>query len=242
MKKYILALALLNTTNNITLAQEKSNGVNFQKLESSSRMDKKVEVVSFLNNKKLTITPLKNKFIDDLQSVINFDKLYYEISKDDNTNRIIVPLKQNSFSQHINKTKQAPFQYLCFRENTSGKIERVDLLLMYPENNKINSLPIGNFVNFESQNGYLENGVYSFIDLNKGDCLSLEIGVENGVRCKGKLYTKEKEVIGNKEFCREWSVYQSTINKDGTVTEKTTQLGVSCTLCPPGFICDKSYK
>ncbi len=195
----------------------------------------KEQILKFLKNSTSKGMPLKNEFLDKIINAADFSKIFEE-RRLGNSTQTIVPLKEVYFSQHINKNKPHPLQYLQINKTDNNEADRALLLLVYPVNKQLKDLPKENFTSFNRQNAPIENGEYIFIELAVGDVKTVVVEVDNGIRWKATNFTPVTKEGMSKE--RSWQTGIYIINKDGTTTDKIVDLGTTTTYCPPGYVCD----
>ncbi len=205
--------------------------------EKTTAKNTKEDIVEWLKSNISSNTPIKNKMINKILENALFDNMHVE-QRDINRVINVVPLKKVYFSQHINIMVPLPFQNLLITENEKGEIEDVVIMLVYPNDKTLKDLPKNTFHDFYYQMENTLDGTYTLITVATGDFKVSEMDIKNGKRVQARGYHTKNVTSQYGRRCKKWSSSIIDYNKDGTINETSKDLGVSCTVCPPGFICD----
>lgn len=239
--KKVGILLLLIICSFFSFAQEKSSSsrVDYSNKykERTTARNTKDNVIKWLKASIEAKAPLKKNMINNVLKNGRFDEMYVENDALNDILYLIVPMKKVYFSQHIDKSKQLPLQYLVVTENGKGELEEGNLILIYPADKDLQKLPKNAIRNYYIQNDNATDGTYALITLYCGDFKSIEVDIKNGRQVEMRGYPSKK-VATSVGTCLEWSFRTTDYNKDGLVKETVKPLGISCTVCPPGFKCD----
>lgn len=186
-------------------------------------------------------TPYKNNIINKVLQNAVFDKMYTEPFRD-NERLIIVPLRQEYFSQHVNKKNPHPLQYLLLVEDANGKIRRGDIVLFNPADHKLKALPKNAFHDFFEEDTFPADGTFAVVTL--GDVKEFEMDYKNGRKAQFRVWHGDKK--GDKEntanrdgmYCTYWYLVTTTYWADGHTEVNVEYLGPSCSTCAPNQLCD----
>lgn len=200
----------------------------------------KESILNYIKNLSKINKPSRTEFIKKIEANIEFDKMYMERRYKDQK-FIIIPMKKVYFSQYANNQTSKPIQYLVVveKDNAKGEIWRADVILIFPKDKSITVLPKNTFQDFAAEKNSQIDGVYTYLNLYFGDVKYAEIKVEQGKKKEFRSWNSKKS---GTDDCHEWTLETTTINEDGSTTEKKENLGKTCTECPPGFKCDPIKK
>lgn len=236
MKKYILKIKLL-----IILGFVSTFSFS-QKIETKEVLTTKLtkeNIMAFINKTNKAKKPFRTNFIKELETNMQFDKMYIERSQID-VQVIVIPLKKNYFSQYAKNSIYKPIQYVLIFEREKQLISRADFLLFFPTDKKITSLPKNAFHDFYYQEQTQIDGTFTLV--NFGDVKQIEMNILNGKRIGDRTWMhKDNFNATGDNDCREWELITTTYNIDG-IKEEKQPLGKTCTECPPGVECDKIKK
>jgi hypothetical protein len=202
-------------------------------------------VSNWLQAKIKPSSPLKNNYINKILDNVQYDKMYVE-QLHTSENLIVIPLKNEYFSQHIKQQKNKPIQYLLLVENAEGKIRRGDLVLFFPENATLQKLPVNYFHQFFMEEDLSVNGTFTLVTL--GDVKQYEVVFKNGKKDNFKLWRSEINTASNAgnnantsptQNCTDWYLV-TTYYLDGIPVYSTSEyVGTTCSGggCPPDTEC-----
>jgi hypothetical protein len=237
MKTYLLILIViisfksLNAQIALAPVMEKPSKENREPLKTSLT---KSSILSYIKLIERDNKSFGKAFIQKIEENMDYDKMYLERRYSDQI-FVIIPLKKVYFSQHAINKKYSPIQYVVVVENEKdkGKVSRVDLLLIFPKDKSITSLPKNAFFDFASQNLTQVDATYTYV--NFGDVKQFELTIENGKRVSDITWSFKEN---NGDNCRLWTMDFFDYNKTGAKAFVKKDLGKTCTNCPPGFVCD----
>lgn len=194
---------------------------------------KSADVINWLEKNKNPLTPHKNSTIQNLLQNLEFDKIHV-VRFNRSEKLIIIPLKKVYFSQHINLTNPRPLQYLILVENEAGKIRRSDMVLFYPRNTNLKTLPENSFSDFFNKESFPEDGTFTLISL--GDVKQYEMDFKDGRKAQFRLWQNRK--IGNSSLSNtdtsnldtwtNWYLVTTYYYTDGTSEVVEEFLGSTC--------------
>lgn len=243
MKNYILiilfTLALIESKSQIISNKPVEKKIIVKQEVFKTTLTKEI-IINYIKSISKSNEPFRTDFIKKVEANMEFDKMYMERRYKDQK-FLIIPLKKVYFSQHTNIQTTRPLQYLVVVEddNNKGKIWRADIMLVFQKDKSMTVLPKNAFQNFAAENSSQIDGVYTYLNLYYGDVKYAEIKVEKGKRKEFKSWNSKKS---GTDDCNEWTLETTTINDDGSATEKKENLGKTCTECPPGDKCDTIKK
>jgi hypothetical protein len=202
------------------------------------------DISNWLRAKMNPASPLKNNYINKVLQNAQYDKMYVEQFRT-NENLIIVPLKNQYFSQHIKQQKNKPIQYLLLVENAEGKIRKGDLILFFPDDAILQKLPANSFHDFFTKEELLVNGSFTLVSL--GDVKQYEMIFKNGKKKKFKLWCSNNNTVSNgnnnntntaSQSCTDWYLVTTYYVNGEPVGSTSEYIGTTCSgSCPPDIQC-----
>jgi hypothetical protein len=201
------------------------------------------DISNWLQAKIRPASPIKNNYIKKILGNVLFDKMYVE-ELHNNENLIIVPLKNEYFSQHIKNQINKPLQYLILVENSNGKIRRGDIVLFFPENAALQKLPNNYFHKFFNEEELSVNGTFTLVSF--GDVKQYEMVFKDGKKDKFNLWRGERNSSSNSnstasavaEGCTDWYLVTTYYENGIPINTTWDYLGTTCSgSCPPYTEC-----
>jgi hypothetical protein len=202
-------------------------------VKSNMRPD---DIKNWLESKTGAATSHKNNIISKVLQNAVFDKMYIE-TLHDNENLIIIPLKQEYFSQHVNSKNPHPIQYLLLVENAKGEIRRGDIVLFNSANQNLKTLPKNAFHDFFNEDTFPADGTFTVITL--GDVKEFEMDYKGGQKAQFRVWQgKQNKTQRDGEYCTSWYLVTTTYYSDGHTEVDWEYLGDTCSSCAPNQLCD----
>ena len=239
MKKMVLSLKVIPQSNSFKLSSfllfillssvlfsckkedfksgEEAGMVNMTKIRSN-------DVLTYLQQNTSPLTPKRNNFISKISENLLFDRMYSE-RLHGNENLIIVPLSDVYFSKNIDPG-QHPIQYLILAQNTEGKIRKADLVLFFPKDQNLKSLPENSFTNFFDETAFTTDGTFTLINLF--DVKQFDAKFENGNKTEFRLLKRQKEENLGETNCIAWYWVTTYYYEDGHTEQDWEYIGTTC--------------
>ena len=207
-----------NTTNNNSLFNRNSTvGVE--------------QIFEWLDEQKSAVTPIKNSIIDSLKSSSIFEQMWVE-ELNEEENLIIVPLSSDFHSQH--NAQYGPKNYLLFIEDVDGKIRKGNIIQYLPENgNAFPDLPVSSFHNLYNHEDLEADGKYVFLSM--ADVFEYDFTYHDGELTQYNYVEQERIDL----TCTHWWLVHIDFFADGHTETDITDLGETCSTCPPNQLCDE---
>jgi hypothetical protein len=190
-------------------------------------------------------TPFKNNILKKILQNVVYENMYVE-KLHKNENLIIIPLKNEYFSQHVNSQKNKPLQYLILVENEDGKIRRSDIILFFPENAALKKLPFNSFSDFFDKEELPVDGIFTLVSF--GDVKQFEMVFKNGKKDKFNLWRGEKKNYASNntatstssQNCIDWYLVTTYYENGLPINSTWEYVGTTCnsSSCPPNMQCD----
>lgn len=197
-----------------------------------------IKIKEFLINNINNTTPYKNIHINEIIKNLNLNERYSEVLNL-TENIIIVPLKKLYTNHHIKINQFNVLRYLILVENKKGELRRADIVLFFPKNDNILSLPKNSFTNFFNDKTFLVDGTFTLISL--GAVKQFEMDYNNGKKAKFRVWkSKINELNRNPGdlHCTSWYLVTTTYYTDGHIEVDWEYLGDTCSSCAPNELCD----
>ena len=200
------------------------------------------DIIGWLKNQINIALPVKSKNILSIINSIEINKKYVENFRN-RENLIIIPLKNNYFSQYI-RDHQKPLQFLLIVEDNKGNIRRGDIVLFFPEETNLKFLPKNSFNDFFNNCKFPSNGSLSLVNL--GDLKQYEVEFYGGHMKASRIWSsKNQGGIGNESlsnvslYCTEWYMVTTYYFDNGHTEQTEVYLGTTCSNCRPNERCDQ---
>lgn len=185
-------------------------------------------VMEWLEAQRDENNPAKNEIVLKLLENVIPEELYTE-SLNEEENLVIVPLKNDYFSQHV-VSGSSPLQYLQLVEDANGEIRRGEIVLFYPTDLELFSLPENSFHDFYTSESFPVDGTFTLINLE--DHKYYEMDFVEGKKSEFRQWERRlASPMENEQTCLDWYYVLTTYNlEDGSIIDQTiTFLYTTCT-------------
>lgn len=243
MKTKMLTLFLLSAfiLQAVTLVSCKK--INEESSEAASANIEKTKILNWLKSQETDKTPVKNKAIESLSSNLNFEQLSYA---DYNTEerKIIIPIS-TGFISNNNKGKNPVNVLLLTASRLTGQISNAEIVQFIPSG-KAGSYNLKDIFSALSKEAKIPaDGTFTFLSI--GDVFACEKEYKNGNLFSYKIMVRKPAPAQSSRnnsgfesnlYCTHWYILTTYYYADGHEEYEVTDLGITCSSCAPGQLCD----
>lgn len=235
---FLLPLMLLSTS--ITFGQIKIQPLfknPYTKDSMPATRITKSKILEWLKSQVKDGANVRNQFVKLLQANALLEKRYIEGYRVDE-NFVLIPLKSTAFSQHIDKSKPLPLQFLLLVEDKNGEIRRGEVFLFYPSNKNVRALPYNAFYLHFVHQEFPVDGTLKMVTLDdfkffEADFKNRDLVERRVWRCERTLDAKGDNIVNH------WQLDILKINTNGEAQIDKRELGFTTSKCPPNVKCDE---